>query len=263
MQFKGTKLILALALGAPLGWAQAAMGQQLNAIVAAETQRNQEAANSQAKIDKLYDETNRLVDEYRDVSRQLKDLRAYNAQLDRLVKDQSNDIASLQEQIDDVESVERKIMPLMMRMTDGLEQFVALDIPFLEEERKERIANLRLLMDESDVTVAEKYRRLLEAYQIESEFGRTIEAYQGSLDFEDGTRSVDFLRLGRVGLYYQTFDASRSGMWDNDKRAWAELPSKYRDSIKEGLRIARKRAAPDLLYLPMPTARPAEAKVTQ
>ena len=54
------------------------------------------------------------------------------------------------------------------------------------------------LMDRANVSVAEKYRRLLEAYQIELEYGRTIEAYEGSFASDNGERSVTFLRVGRA-----------------------------------------------------------------
>ena len=60
-------------------------------------------------------------------------------------------------------------------------------------------------MTRADVSVSEKYRRIVEAYQIEIEYGRTIEAYQGKVD----DRTVDFLRAGRVALHVP--DARRQG----------------------------------------------------
>jgi len=233
---------------------------QLDAIVQVEEQRNQAAVKSQAKIDKLSDAASQLVEEYRNVNRQIKDLRVYNAQLQTLVDDQQREITSLMRQIENITFVERQIMPLMLRMTEGLEQFVSADIPFLAEERSTRVQSLRELMDRSDVTTSEKYRRLMEAYGIENEYGWTMEAYRGALDFEDASRDVDFLRLGRVALYYQTLDGSATGMWDVDQGAWVELPSKYRDPIKQGLRIAKKQVAPDLLHLPIPAPVAAKAQ---
>ncbi|MGQ0591205.1 MAG: DUF3450 domain-containing protein, partial [Gammaproteobacteria bacterium] len=147
---------------------------------------------------------------------------------------------------------QRDILPLMLRMLEVVVQFVTLDTPFLEQERTKRLDDLKAMKDRSDTTLAEKYRRLMEAYQIETEYGRTIEAYRGDLESGDKSRAVDFLRFGRVGLYYLTLDRREAGYWDNGARAWVVLPGEYRIDIERGLRIARKQAAPDLLKVPVP-----------
>jgi hypothetical protein len=142
----------------------------------------------------------------------------------------------------------------MIRMVDGLKKFVRLDVPFLMNERQDRVAQLEALLDRPDVTEAEKYRRIMEAYQIENEFGRTIEAYRGELPAPDGgpERTVEFLRVGRVALIYRTIDGNEIGAWDQDAREWTPLPARYRASVKEGFRIAKKQAAPDLFSIPVP-----------
>jgi hypothetical protein len=137
-------------------------------------------------------------------------------------------------------------------MIDTLDQFVGLDVPFLLEERRKRVAGLREMMDRADVTISEKYRRILEAYQVENEYGRTIEAYRAPMPGADGSRTVDFLRVGRVALLYQTLDARESGMWDPGTKAWALLDDGYRAPIRQGLRMARKQVAPDLVEIPVP-----------
>jgi hypothetical protein len=107
-------------------------------------------------------------------------------------------------------------------------------------------------MDRADVTIGEKYRRMLEAYQIEMDYSRTIEASRGELQTGGGTRTVDFLRIGRIGLYYLTLDRREVGHWNPANDAWEVLPSRYKLPIRNGLRIARKQTAPDLLRLPVP-----------
>ena len=162
-------------------------------------------------------------------------------------------MASLRRQIDDVELVGREVTPLMLGMLDSIENFVELDVPFLPEERSERMADLHEVMIRADVTDAERYRRIVEAYQIENEFGRTIEAYQGELNLDGSTRQVDYLRIGRVGFYYQTLDGSETGVWDQKQRAWMDA-SKSASGVRLGIRMANKQTAPDLLRLPLPTA---------
>jgi hypothetical protein len=101
--------------------------------------------------------------------------------------------------------------------------------------------------------VAEKFRKVMEAFQIENDYGRTIEAYEETLTLGDqGERLVDVLRVGRIGLYYQTPDGQVTGMWDQDAGQWVVLGNEYRNPIREGLRIAKKQVAPELLLLPVP-----------
>jgi hypothetical protein len=161
-------------------------------------------------------------------------------------------MASLNKQIGEVDVVQRQITPLMLRMIDTLAEFVRLDVPFLPEERAKRVAGLRDMMGRADVTLSEKYRRLMEAYQVENEYGRTIESYRGSLDAEGQQRTVDFLRIGRVALMYQTLDGQEVGFWDRQAGQWEELPGEYRSPIKQGLQIAKKQVAPDLIRIPVP-----------
>jgi hypothetical protein len=183
---------------------------------------------------------------------QIDSLRIYNQQLEELLAAQEREISSLENQIENITIVERQIMPLMKRMIDTLEKFVELDVPFLLEERKNRVSGLKELMARADVTVAEKYRRLMEAYQIENEYGRTIETYRGELDLDGAQLTVDFLKIGRIALVYRSLDGERLGAWDSAGGAWTTLGGSYRSSIQQGLRIAKKQVAPDLITMPVP-----------
>ena len=223
----------------------------LGSVLAETIETNQAARLSQKKVDSLDDETREMFEQYRAVLRENESLRIYNDQLQRMTDAQQEEMVSLDRQIAEIASTHRDIVPLMLRMVDALDNFVALDLPFLPEERGRRLQNLRELMDRSDVSVSEKYRRILEAYQIENDYGRTIEGYRAELASGDVTRTVDFLRLGRVGLYYQSLDGREVGHWDRSAGAWRHLDADYRQSIRDGLRIARKQSAPDLLTLPV------------
>jgi hypothetical protein len=140
----------------------------------------------------------------------------------------------------------------MLKMIEVLGEFVELDIPFLAEERQTRVAQLQALMGRADVSLSEKYRRILEAYQVETEYGRTIEAYQGELDSSDSaSRTVDFLRIGRVSLYYLTLDGLEAGLWDIEQKKWQPVPTEQLSSINQGLKVALKQLPPDLLVLPV------------
>ena len=259
------KAPLALVAGVLLLGAQpTARADQLDQVMDIATGIQVAAAKSQEQIDKLADDTDKLLGRYRTVNEQIDSLRNYNQQLEILLASQNAEITSLSTQIEDVTLVEREIMPLMSRMIGALEEFVEADVPFLIDERRARVGNLLDIMGRADVTVAEKYRRLVEAYQIENEYGRTIESYRAELQIGDGAlRTVDFLRFGRVVLIYTTLDSSESGVWDADGNKWVELPGSYRAAVRQGLRIARQQSAPDLVVLPIQAARSASMQSAQ
>ena len=215
---------------------------------------NVEGVDSQERIDVLNSETDQLFSQYTSALRQIDSIRVYNRQMRNLVASQENELASLADQIDRVEEVGRSVTPLMLRMIDAVDAFVRLDTPFLIEERRGRIAGLHEMMGRADVSNAEKFRQIMEAYQIENEYGRTIEAYRSNLERDGKEITVDFLRFGRIALVYQTLDGSETGVWDPATNTWTVLDDDYRTPIRQGLRIARKQSAPDLIRLPLPAA---------
>ena len=178
-------------------------------------------------------------------------LQRYNLLLEEQVKSQEAEVASIQRQLVEIESTQRQVQPLMQEMVDTLDQFIKLDIPFLLEVRAERVASLKRIIDRADVTVADKYRQILEAYQSELEYGRTIEAYEGRLGTGADARTVEFARLGRVTLMYRTLDGSETGYWDAQKKDWVQDPS-LRGAVEEALRVAKEDGPPELLTVPVP-----------
>lgn len=215
-------------------------------------QGNVEGVASQKRIDEISAESETLFALFSNTLRQIDSIRIYNDQMRQLITSQETEFASLADQLGRVELVGRSVTPLMLRMIDALEKFVALDVPFLLDEREGRVAELHRMMKRADVTGAEKYRQIMEAYQIENEFGRTIESYRGTIDLDGRETTVDFLRFGRIALVYQSLDATQSGAWNQSSRSWMPLDSTYRSAIRNGLRIARKQSAPDLIRLPLP-----------
>jgi hypothetical protein len=212
-----------------------------------------EAKASQARIEQLDDSSREMLAEYRDALQQAEALKGYNAQLRELVAAQRQELAGYQVQLDGIERTQEAVTPQMRRMVEVLGEFIAADLPFLPDERGDRLAQLQDLLPRADVSLAEKYRRILEAYQVESDYGRTLEAWRGELPGEAGSRSVEFLRLGRVMLYFQTLDGHESAWWDPQTRSWQELDSSARRPLHQAIAIARQEQAPTLLDLPVKT----------
>lgn len=224
---------------------------RLDDALRTQTDTQQSAAKSQKTVDTLDDETRRLLAQYREATLELDELNAYNGQLERMVANQIRETATLNKELQEIEVTKRHFVPLMLRMVEVLETFITLDTPFLTEERAQRLAQLKSLMDRTDVSLAEKYRRVMEAYQVEMGYGHTVEAYRGVVTIDEQPRTVDFLRFGRLGLYYQSFDQQQVGYWDRAQQNWQPLPTHYANAIAQGLRIARKQAPPDLVPLPI------------
>ena len=143
------------------------------------------------------------------------------------------------------------IIPLMLKMTASLEQFISLDIPFLLEERMARVDSIKVAMDRGDVSTSEKFRKVAEAYQIENDFGRTIEAYRGSVNFEGKEFNADFLRVGRVALMFVTTNGDKAAYWDKSSGSWMKSSSALKRSTEEGLKIALKQSPPALIKIPV------------
>jgi len=225
--------------------------QQLDAVVAAGQQINESAANSQLKVNGFTEQVQSKLQQFNTVTKELDGLNVYNQQMQAQLDNQVAELTQLAKSIEEVSVIELQISPLMARMIATLENFVQLDVPFLPAERSKRINDLNEMMTRADTSVAEKFRRVLEAYQIEVDYGRTIEAYSGLLAVEGQEMDVDFLRVGRVSFIYQTRDGSQLGQWDQESGQWKSLSQDYRLGINKALRIARKQLAPDLIMVPL------------
>jgi len=242
-----------IALGVALSGAALAQDteQLLNAAIGEQAQTDTDATRSQLRVAQLADEGSEYFGDYRVTLQQLDRLKIYNGNLERLVRDQEQEKISIGQQLESFTDVEQGVVPLMYELLASLKSFVQLDMPFSRKERTDRIQRLEDNMDRSDLTVSEKYRQIMDAYQIEASFGRNIETYPATLAIEGVDRKVDILRVGRIMLAYQTSDQSFTGQWDKAARDWVGLDGEFRRSVADGIKIAKKQAAPTLLKLPI------------
>lgn len=215
-------------------------------------QRTAEGKAAQDKIDDVHEDTQKLIDDYYTHLKLVDGLKKYNHMLEAQLNGQREEIGALENSIQNVAVMERQILPLLDKMLDSLEQFIAIDVPFLKEERDERVGKLRKMLLRSDVTAAEKARRVFEAFQIENEYGRTIEAYRDKLAVNGASFDADFLRIGRIGLLYKVVGSGETGFWSTAENQWLPLAeSSYRRYVEQGLKIARQEMAPELITIPV------------
>jgi chromosome segregation ATPase len=231
-------------------------GAQVNETVSADTQVNQAAARSQEQVDAQQSAREDAANQYQQYVREADSYERFNTRLSERIRSQEAELASIEEQLAGIETTTREVEPLMETMVASLKQFVALDIPFEIEQRTAEVDELEVLLGRSDVDIAETYRVILERYQIELDYGRTIGAYEGFLGEGDDRRAVMFVRIGRVALMYRNEDGSEVGYWDRNQRTWVEA-NEYVEEVEEALRVAREEGAPDLLTIPVPAPTPA------
>lgn len=228
-------------------------------VLRAGAQKVEEAQQAQQRVDRVADQTNTLLGEFKNINRQVEGLRVYNAQLERQVANQQKAMDELRESIEGATTMEHQLTPLTLRMIDGLEAFIRLDVPFYAEERQERLERLRANQERADLSSAEKFRQVLEAYQIEHEYGQTIDAYTGMVAIDGEEREVNIIRVGRIALLYQTKDQATTGAWDRAAGEWTEVSGgQYRSAVAQVLRIANRQASIDIMRLPIPAPEAAQ-----
>ncbi len=214
---------------------------------------SQTAQSSQKRIEQLDDASQTMLEEYITTVAKAKALEGYNEQVSELIAAQHQELQSYQQQLEQLQETEAAVMPQMRRMVEVLAEFIAADVPFLPVERADRLSALQALLPRADVSMAEKYRRILEAYQIESDYGYSLEAWRGELGADEAQRSVEFLRVGRVMLYYQTPDGHESGYWNAQAQQWETLDNSVRRPLQKAIAIARQQKTADWLELPVKT----------
>ena len=227
--------------------------KKLQQLMGEQEKNHQKGAESQKKISSLAEETTDIEAEYQAVITDIRNTRVHNEQLKKYIQNQKEEIQSIREQIVEAKKTNKEITPLMLDMLEMLKQLIKADVPFLLTERREHWKKIKGIMDRADVTVSEKYRKIIEAYQREIEYGNTMDSYQGFQDIEGKEEvHVDYLRIGRLILIYQTLDEKKQAYWDQKQEKWIKLPSRYSKAVKEGFKIAKKQMTPSLLTLPVP-----------
>ena len=229
-----------------------AQSTTVDQVLQADLRRLNLAQESQERINQVVEGARSLSDQYRSVNKEIDGLKVYNRLMTAQTNGQNATLEDISISMAQVDVINRQIFPLMERMIDGLEQSIALDIPFLMEERTRRVEVLKETLERSDVSVAEKFRKVMEAYQIEMDYGSSNEYYVQSLEIDGSVREYNMLRIGRIGLYFQSDDTSITGWWNSELGAYEILGNEHRNEVRKGIRVARQLIAPELVLLPVP-----------
>ena len=249
-----TVVLSAFVAAGSLSLGTAAMGQTtLDEVLQEGISTNVLAQESQERINEIVGDTDKLIDQYKNVLKTVDGLKVYNAQMERSIERQMQAMEELTENIKNVTDVKRQVEPLLVRMIDGLEQFIKNDLPFQLEERLAGLDRVKDLMTNPDVDSSERFRSVFELYQIENDYGRVFQSYQQTMDVNGQERIVDMLMVGRVALLYQTTDGTVSGAYNKETKQFEVVDeATYRKSITSAIRVANAQEAADkILILPI------------
>lgn len=242
--------LIALVVG--LGVASIALAQTTEPVIEQGEKRLQAGVAAQDTVDQLFDETQSMLTQYQSTLESVESLEVYNRLLQAQLDNQAKELASVEQTILNAAVIERQIAPLLLKMIESLELFVEADMPFLLQERRKRVAGLRDLLVRSDVSAAEKCRRVFEAYRIENDFGRTLEAYTAQIQLDGQAWDAEILRVGRVALMFALIGQEQSGYWDAQAQVWqTDNTATFRRFVQQGLKVANKETAPDLINIPL------------
>ncbi|AAN54876.2 DUF3450 domain-containing protein [Shewanella oneidensis MR-1] len=253
-----TKIATALVGVLALASSNLVVADPLTDAQKADSMIHADAAASQKNVDKYFDQAQDMLFEYGSVADERESLKSYNDYVASLVADQQKSMDAIQNDINGVDKLRQGVVPLMFKMVESLEQFVQLDLPFNSEVRANRVKELKRLLNTAEVTLAEKYRLILDAYSIERDYGSAVDVNQGSLSVDGKEVLVDFFNLGRVALYAQSLDQKTGWMYNPQTKGWDKLEDSYLRELTKGIRIARKQGALDLFALPIPAAETAQ-----
>jgi hypothetical protein len=213
---------------------------------------HQKAAASQARIDKLDDDMRRMRDEMRQGVLQLEGLKADLPAIEQDAARQAQRRGQLERELSAGVPGQLEVMPSLEQMVGWLDQFIQADAPFMLEQRRQRLAGLGKLLQSEGLSEGDKFRAVLEVTQVELQYGRTVEAYAGTLRFAGKDEPVEFLRVGRLMLYYVDATGQRQGYWDRKTGRWQPLPDSERDRIHTAMQMVKGEVDPQLMELLLP-----------
>jgi hypothetical protein len=191
IRHRAKAVAFALLAAMPIAAATGAEAQSLDSIIQAQASADREAAAAQERIGQLNDKANDAAAQYRQALADVDSLTRFNAQLDKQVKSQSDEIALIQRQLGEIDTTQREIQPLMQKMVDTLVKFVDLDVPFLIEERKGRVARLQEIMPRARLRPLARHVSGQAARRGRGEDGRVRAARPRVADVPDARRERD------------------------------------------------------------------------
>ena len=246
-------LLISVALSGLFLMAMHSHAEALTPSLQVEAKTQAQSRKTQQRVDQLSAETQRLLASYQRITQQLDYQQAYTDELKQKLSDQDAEVLQLEQAIADIQITRLHLLPLLREMTDTLRHFIQLDLPFEQQARLRAVDDLDALLANSQVSIAEKFQRLMELYQTENDYNYSLASYTDVIDLEGAAFTVEFLRLGRMALYYRSLDGEKIALWSPTDAQWLDVSevSGASRQLQKAIRVAQDRQAPELLQLPL------------
>lgn len=245
-------IAMVLPAAVPPGWSAESDGRPFNKQV---TRPVQDAVTirqtTQKNEEQWRDDHQKLVALYEQLQTEQEQLKTTRDELRESIAGARRRIDEKEKQLAAIEQIRTRIEPFLQESLEALHHQIGEDLPFLPEERRQRVERLAELLGDPEVAISEKYRKILEAWMVEAEYGNTIEVYQQTIAVEKNEMLVNVFRLGRISLFYQTLDRSGCGFFDVAEGTWRPLPDDYNRTLSVAIDIGTKRKPAELLSLPL------------
>ena len=209
---------------------------------------------AQEGLDRWEKEKARLIIEYETLARQKEALEKEQEELAGRLDALENENRELALRKRESVRIRTEMIPFLEKVYGRLSALVALDSPFLKEERKARLDRLDKVLKDPGIPFSEKYRKVMEALFIEAEYGSTIEVYQDKIVLKGGPEEGalgNIFRLGRVSLFFLSLDNSLCGVFSPGSNQWESLPAEMLPAVRSAVEIGSRRRTVELLPLPL------------
>ncbi len=219
----------------------------------------QTRVGTQKKFDKWAAEEAELMDKAEALERELEVTTKQRKKAEIYLDSQKQKVADLEHKLKEIERIRAELEPFMDETMTRLADFVAQDMPFLAEERQDRLKDLADKLGDYDASPAQKARRLMEALRIEAQYGTTVDVHEQEVNLDGGPRQVRVLRLGRLGLFAIGLDDRSAWRFDKATGKWVAMDD-YERLLAQAADMAQRIRVVSLIELPVGKAPAGEVK---
>lgn len=189
-------------------------------------------ASAQQKLDAWNEERDLLLEEARTLKYEMQWLELQRLKLQRYVAANDAKIAEMEEAQGRYAIIALELENSLLEEVDRMRASVEQSPPFLAEEREARLNFLRRSLDDPELSIGEKYRRVTEGLNAEVEYGKALAVTNEVARLDGESMDLIVVRAGRVGYYCLSMDRARGGIWNPDRGEFSALEGEALQAVQ-------------------------------